>query len=46
MNSNQEFLEQVKNNIESQGADDSLKQSAWKWAVEASSRYGYSYNFE
>ena len=46
MNSNQEFLEQVKDNIESQDVDDSPKQSAWKWAVEASSRYGYSCNFE
>jgi cephalosporin hydroxylase len=43
--SNHEFETQVKKNIEGLGRDPLLKKKAWEWAVEASGKYNYTYNF-
>ncbi|MDC0261265.1 cephalosporin hydroxylase family protein [Synechococcus sp. AH-551-N17] len=43
--SNHEFEMQVKNNIKALGLDPLLKQKAMEWAIEASEKYNYTYNF-
>jgi len=43
--SNHEFEAQVKQNIEGLSRDPLLKKKAWEWAVEASGKYNYTYNF-
>ena len=44
--SNHEFETQVKKNIEGLGSDLLLKKKAWEWAVEASRKHNYTYNFQ
>jgi cephalosporin hydroxylase len=45
MNNNLEFEKQVEQNIRALGSDQLLRDAAWKWAVDASIRYNYTYNF-
>ena len=40
-----EFESQVKKNIEALALDPLLKKKAMEWAVEASEKYNYTYNF-
>jgi len=45
MNNNPEFRKQVEQNIHGLGSDQELRDAAWKWAVDASARHNYTYNF-
>lgn len=45
MEANQYFAEQVKNNIERQGADVELNKKTWNWVLHAA-KLGYTYNFQ
>lgn len=40
-----EYQAQVQQNIDQLGSDQDLKSKAWEWAVEASRKYNYTYNF-
>ena len=43
---NSDFQAQVQKNIAQLGSDHELKSKAWDWAVEASAKHNYTYNFE
>jgi cephalosporin hydroxylase len=45
MDETTKFQKQVDTNILSLGADQHLRDAAWKWAVDASARHNYTYNF-
>lgn len=45
MEANKSFAEQVKNNIERQGADVDLNKKTWDWVLHAA-KLGYTYNFQ
>jgi cephalosporin hydroxylase len=45
MSNNLEFDKQVEQNIRALGSDQPLRDAAWKWAVDASIRHNYTYNF-
>ena len=43
---NSDYQAQVQKNIAQLGSDHELKSKAWDWAVEASAKHNYTYNFE
>jgi cephalosporin hydroxylase len=45
MDETTKFQKQVETNIRSLGADQHLRDAAWEWAVDASARHNYTYNF-
>ncbi len=45
MEANKTFAEQVRNNIECQGADADLNKKTWDWVLHAA-KLGYTYNFQ